>query len=486
VAACPLFPYQRDDYELVRREYARGARKILFVGPTGYGKGRFLTEFIINALRKGLDGPAVWVTHTTDLAEQARKALIQYGVPPEAIGLIVGGKRLHYDRPVQVAIAAKLLAVVARGGLLPKSRLVLLDEGHHFVADKWGAIARELMADGGFTLLLTATPERPDGRPMGDMAEAMVVGASVRRLQALKRLVPCLTIDPRGPSSRHLAAEPVDAYLKHAPGRMGILYGSSIEFVEGEARKFTEAGVPAAVVHHRTPDEKRSAIRESFSIQSEAPLRGAGFTDPVPRVLCDVGTMVEGSDVPPVSCIMLTQLHTHAGQYIQRGGRGLRWSDDAELYERTGLEPKCDLVLIDLTGNREQHGNLDDDREYSLEGKAIRRVGAGSDPTEMVCSKCGCVVERWNVVEKRKACPHCGALGREMTTIEVRERELEEAGRIASVPSKAKTFLFYLDEAKRNGHQRGFAIHRYKPRYGSLPWDDRDVWPHVKQAWETF
>ena len=470
----PLFPYQRELYEEVRAVYRHGARSVCVVLPTGGGKTRVCSEFIIQALRKGLDGPAVWVTHTVDLVDQARKALVAYGVPSESIGIIAGGSRIQYDKPVQVAIAASLIAIVAKGGLLPKSRLIVADEAHHFLADSWLPLLTGMRAPGGFVLLPTATPERSDGRPMGDIADAMVVGPSVKRLTAIKRLVPCLTIDPTGPASRHLAAEPLDAYQRHGAGRLAIVYGSSVPFLETEALKFSAEGIPATVIHAKTPRDKRRALLTAFENQTAEPLRREGYPDPAPKALMSAGTLVEGVDVPPVGCVILTQLHHHAGSYLQRGGRGLR-----------ACEGKEELTLVDLCGNREVHGNLEDAREYSLSGTAIRRASVDSDPTEQVCKSCGCVVERWAILNNRRRCPHCGELGRELTPIEVRERELEEAGRVAKVSSKAKTFLFFLRQAQQAGHDRGRAVHRYTSRYGDPPWGDREVWSQVKSAWEA-
>jgi DNA repair protein RadD len=482
VTAFPLFPDQRDVYESVREVYRKGARAVCLVCPTGFGKTRVCAEFVLRALAKGIEGPIVWVTHTTDLVDQARKALIKYGVPSDKIGTIAGGSTLRLDQPIQIAIMAKLLAIVAKGGALPKSRLIVADEAHHFVADTWKPLLKEMREPGGFVLLPTATPERADGRPLGDIADCMVVGPSVRRLTLLGRLVPCLTIDPKGHPSRHLAAEPLDAYLAHAKGRPGFMFGSRVEFLETEAAKFNAEGVAASVIHAKTSKEHRRALLDAFNLQSAAPLQRAGFSDLAPRVLMGVGTLAEGLDAPIASCVILTQLHKHPSQYLQKGGRGLRICPP-ELIAQTGLAPKENLVLIDLCGNREAHGNLDDEREYSLDGRPIRRSADPSETTEKVCGKCGAVVERWAMKDKRKMCPECGALGREMTAIEVRERELEEAGRIAKPSAKARTFLWYLHEAARAGHRRGRAVRRYVARFGEPP--PREVWAVARPAWEA-
>ena len=179
MAAQALRPYQQQGIDAAKQAYRGGARAILAVCPTGGGKTRIGVEFVKGALRKG--GNVIWLAHREELLTQARDRLIADGI--DRVGLIASGQRTVNAR-VQVASVQTLAARMNKG--LPPASVVVFDEAHHFVAAQWGAVAAAYKDS---TILgLTATPQRGDGRPLGDLFDHLVPISSVKELQA--------TIDP--------------------------------------------------------------------------------------------------------------------------------------------------------------------------------------------------------------------------------------------------------------------------------------------------
>ena len=88
-------------------------------------------------------------------------------------------------------------------GERPEADVVILDEAHHFVADAWGEVAKYYKD--ALVFGFTATPERGDGRPLGDMFTALVEAAKYSELLEGGWIVPCEIYAPqsRGGSGVH-------------------------------------------------------------------------------------------------------------------------------------------------------------------------------------------------------------------------------------------------------------------------------------------
>ena len=160
----------------------------------------------------------------------------------------------------------------------------------------------------------------------------------------------------------------------------------------------------------------------------------------------------------------------HPGMYLQSVGRVLR-----------AAPGKTHATIIDLTGNAlpppEGHGLPDADREYSLDGTAIKIRNKDTKDHQTICKVCGCVITTWRVnAENRRECPHCGALGKQLTPMTIEERPLHELGAIASPEAKVEAYKRLVLTAQARDYKPGWAAHRYRDLFGT--------WPHhsVKSA----
>jgi superfamily II DNA or RNA helicase len=246
---------------------------------------------------------------------------------------------------------------------LPPADLVIIDECHHAAAPTWAALAARY-ADARL-LGLTATPQRGDGAPLGDVFDDLVVGASIRELTEAGHLVPCRVYVPAGGevSGRRLACSPLEAYRRHAGGQRAVVFCGTVEHASEVAERFRADGVPTGTVTGSTPDDVRARTLAEFRVGEL-------------RVLTNVHVLTEGWDDPGCAVAILARSCDAASTYLQAVGRVLRPAPG-----------KDHAVLVDLAGVVEKHGLPDADRIYALTGRAISSGGQSLRQ----CAVCGAV-----------------------------------------------------------------------------------------------
>ena len=337
----PLRDYQSRAVDGVVAHARAGVRRVCLVAPTGSGKTRMGMEVVRRAIEKGKR--VLWVCHRNELVDQAIEAARHH------VGVLSAG----IVRPGPVPSASLLVATVQTLVNRDPARIadvVVWDECHHSEAQDWKRVLDPY--DGAHVVGLTATPERGDGAPLGDTFGALVVAAQYSELMGAGHLVPCKVIRPdRIMDGQDLAADPVESYLRFAPGKQGFLFASLVSQAQDLRERFVAAGVPAAVIEASTPKQDRDAALRAFK---------AGAL----RLLLNVFVLTEGVDVPAAEVCILARRPGHASTYLQMVGRVLRPAPG----KTTGL-------LIDLCGASWKHGMPGSDLEYSLDGKAIRPAG---------------------------------------------------------------------------------------------------------------
>jgi len=347
---------------------------------------------------------------------------------------------------------------------------ILTHNCHHFVASEWGCVAkgiRDIHGNPPAILGLTATPERGDGKPLGDLFDHIVPVSSVRELQATVDphtgravLVPCVVWRP-STKTKTLSQDPVAAYLSRAPGERAFCFCANVKHAEAVAAAFNAAGVPAATIHADTPWLLRRSRIEAFRTQSSAAQLAVGTLEKAPLVLCNVYCLTEGVDVPEASVCIIARGCGHAGMYLQMVGRVLR-----------SAAGKQRAVLIDLRGISHKHRLPEADREWSLEGKPISVSEAEQDAKPITCNSCDAEFGSWGINrDGSRYCPNCGesAPAQELPTISL--RELHEAGTAADEGTRLKALESLALQAVEKGFKPGWAAHEYRERFGD--WPDR-------------
>lgn len=434
-----LRPFQQSVHDQCIAAWKGGARTVLAVLPTGGGKTVLFSHII-----RSTHAPVCAIAHRSELVSQMSLTLARYGVRHRVIGprnLQKACSALHmreldrayYDPRSPVAVAG-VDTLINRGDelrdWLPAVRLVVMDEAHHVLREnKWGkAFAMFPNARG---LGVTATPLRADGMGLGvhadGVADAMIVGPTGRELIDMGYLTdyrvvaPPSDIDyshvPVGASgdyslpklrevvhaSNTIVGDVVRHYKKFADGQLGVTFNVDVEAAIEQAEAYRKAGVPAEVVHAKTPDDLRFNILRRFR-QGEI------------LQLCNVDLFGEGFDLSAVFSVSFVRKTESYGLYCQQFGRALRtmvdyggdWGalTDEERLSQIAASKKPHAIILDHVGNVARHGLPDVARQWTLDRRERKSRSAGTDVIPLrTCEnpECFAVFERFY-----KSCPYCG------------------------------------------------------------------------------
>lgn len=330
--------YQQRAHGSLNYLWAHGARSVVLVSPTGSGKTLMLARQVNDAIERR--ERVLWLVHTRDLVEQAVRDVGAI-VGRDRIGVIMSGHVGHAERLVQVA---SIQTMIERD-VQVAADLVVFDECHHAEAETYKHLVERLRPRallGG-----TATPERRDGKALGDMFEHMVVAAQYSELIRDQYLVPAYVLRPPSYLGSDLAMDPAEACARYCMGMKTFLFGRRVAEVSAYCKQIGRLGMRAESIDATTADVRRGDVLTSFRHGSLS-------------VIGNVYVLTEGVDVPAASACVIARSFSFSGTMLQATGRVLRPSSD-----------KTRALIVDLSGCTHRHGWPDDDREYSLQGKAI-------------------------------------------------------------------------------------------------------------------
>lgn len=410
---------------------ASQAQRVVLVSPTGSGKSLMGREWVRRKVAAGRR--VLMVAHRIELLTQFAGHMQAVGVTPS---IIAPGFPSDPFAPVQ---CASLDTLVARG-TVPEVDDVLWDECHHAAADTWAPVITQALHS-AHVLGLTATPQRSDGKPLGDIFGDMVVAANYSELLAAGHIVRCRVFRPETYLGSDFAQDPLEAYQKHGHGARGFVFCRSVKDAKELAERFTLAGVPAANIDGKMSTGKREGILDRFKTGEL-------------RLICNVFVLTEGFDVPDATVCMLARGAGHAGTYLQMVGRVLRPSAG-----------KDSAIFIDLPGVSHEHGLPTADREYGLSGRAIRTAGESLRN----CPKCGCTNR-----SLARVCIECGEpfprreyKGPKLWNLELLEY-FENVGELDTAPSSLKRAEWdrLVQVVSARSYGIGFAVQEFEKVFG--------------------
>ncbi len=431
-AAKPLRDYQSRAVADTEAAWSAGTRAVCLVAPTGSGKTRMGSELAVRFHVAHPDARVLWVTHRAELIDQSRDALEERGLD---VGILSARRAENTEADT---IVASWQTLVSRSTVRPAADLVIVDEAHHVAAEEWRTVLDAYPE--ALLLGLTATPQRKDGKPLGDIFGSLVVAAQYSELIRAGHLVPCRLRRPDEHIGPNLAKEPLDAYRAYALNKSCIVFARSIEAASELASEFTTAGYPAECISAETPALTRAEHVEAFK---------SGEL----RVLTCVYTLTEGFDHPATEACILARGCQHTGTYLQMVGRVLRPAPG-----------KTEAVVIDLPGVSHVHGIPTEDRQYRLDGKSI-----SSSAALRVCPECGYTWEP----NGDSTCPSCRWEPEKVEAPRPRiyDMDLEEVYAGADTPDDAKTreLRRLRSLAKERGWSLGFVAKEYEKLFGARP-----------------
>ncbi len=377
MSALVLRPDQ-DELRTKLRVALRSSASVLAFAPTGFGKtvlAAKLSELIFAAKKR-----VIFCVHRVDLITQTAKTFERMGL---VFSYIASG--YHYN-PYHRIFIASIATLKNRLGKIPAD-YIMVDEAHLSAAAGWAAVAKHYKERGAKLIGYTGSPERLDGKPLGNVWDVMVEGPSVRWLIEQGHLSRYRAFAPAGidlskvrsrggdyvaseiddiMSGRAVLAGAVKHWKTFAAGKRTIAFAPSVARSEQLAAEFRANGIRAVALDGETPQPVRSRAFHDFANREidmivNCQLFCEGF---------DLSAQVS-RDVT-VECVLDYSPTQSLAKHLQKNGRGLR---------ADGGDPH---ILLDLVGAFSRHGLPDDERQWSLDGRA-------KDDREikvMTCSEC--------------------------------------------------------------------------------------------------
>jgi len=435
--------YQKEMVAEARQTLAGGRKRVLLQAPTGAGKTIVFAHIAHRVAQR--DKRVVILVHRAELVRQTVDKLRLYGVEPD---LITAGTRDVARGHVAVASVQTLVRRLHQYQA-DYWDLIVVDEAHHAVAGTW---AKVLAAHPkAYVLGVTATPERLDGRGLGEAFDELVTGPAVRALIGGGWLADFVCYShPTGPDLSSvktrmgdfegggleaammrpgLLGDAVEHYAKHLGGKPAIAFATSIKHAEALAAAFTAGGWRAVSVDGTMADADRTA-------------RIRGLEDGSVQVLTSCELVSEGLDIPAVAGAILCRPTKSLSVYLQQVGRALRPKDHR-------------AVILDHAGNAARHGLPDTPHDWRLDskkrepGKALVRV----------CPACFAAVPA-----ACRVCPECGHVFaiKERKPLGTRNGQLVEMTQwhAGAKPRDCRSWAELQSLAKHLGFKKGWCYHK--------------------------
>ena len=351
----------------------QGVKSVLIQSPTGSGKTLLTAHMLGTSAERGM--PSWFIVHRRELIKQSAIAFDGEGIEH---GIISACFESNRTKLIQIA---SIQTLVRRFHKYRVPNLIVWDECHHIAANSWSKIFDQY--PNAFHIGLTATPERLDGTGLSKWFRRMVKGPTVPWLIQNGYLSPYKIYAPSSPDLHNVRTRmgdyvgtelqsivdkpkitgcAIDHYKKYADGKRAIVFCTSIVHSQHVVEQFLKAGVPAEHVDGETESGVRDEAIKRFR---------SGKT----KILSNVELFGEGFDVPCIEAAILLRPTQSLGLYLQQVGRSLRPS-----------EGKSHSIILDHAGNCSSHGLPDEEREWSLDGRAKKKKGTPN--TVRICPKC--------------------------------------------------------------------------------------------------
>lgn len=417
--------------------WRQGFKRPCIVIPCGGGKSIITAEMAKRTTDSGRR--VLFLVHRRELCEQIERTFTAWGVDMELCAV----------QMVQTACR--------RIQTLSEPCLIITDENHHCLAKSYRKVYDTFPK--AYCVGVTATPVRLNGGGLGDVNDKLIIGPSVRELIFRNCLADFdyyapqvadlsgLTRKSAGDFDMTQAAELLDSpaiygdilrhYRKLADGVKAICYCSTIAHSEEMAKRFRDAGIPAAHIDGNTPKDKRADIIQDFR-------------DNRLQILCNVDLISEGFDVPDCGCSILLRPTKSLTLFIQQAMRSMRY------------QPGKRAVIIDHVGNVHRHGLPDLDREWTLEPRPQK-----SQKNEIHVRQCPECYFTHNSAPK---CPNCGHVYQKTKEEILEEKKEQELVRMerrmaqVSRPEECRSAKELFAYAKKKGYKSGWAYHQAKAR----------------------
>ena len=400
-----LWPHQVEFLGDLRESLKHKAKSVVACLSTGGGKTVIASTMLQTATARGKH--TIFMVHRKVLIKQVSRTLTAIGVPHS---FIAAGYPYDPEALCHIAIVNTLSRRIDK--LAPPDFLIV-DEAHIMM----GNMAMKVIdwAKDAYTVCLTATPKRFDGKGLKRIAKELVLGKPMSWLIEHGYLSRYKYYAPAGQmqgiakikhgdydvtevarEGSRLIGDVVASYTQFAKGKKALLFAPTIQVSMEVVAAMEANGIRSAHLDGTDGEEVRVEAIEAFA---------NGDID----VLCNVALMTEGFDLSsyvgrevPIEAVILYTKTASVSKFLQIIGRGLR--------------PKpSPAIIIDHGNNYLEHGMPDDAREWSLEDSERKSKGTKGIVQIMTCKKC------YAVHKPAPVCPECGhthVMGRKVKIVD--------------------------------------------------------------------
>src|SRR5579859_212219 len=348
------YPFQEEILERLEAERERHDRwRNLLVAATGTGK-TVISAFDYQRLREERTAlRLLFVAHRREILEQSLgtfRTVLHDG----AFGdLYLGGGRLPNADHVFASIQA-LSRLDLEHVLDPKHfDMVIVDEFHHAEAPTYRKLLRHLKPS--ILLGMTATPERADSQDVTKWFDGRIA-ADLRLWDALQQGLLCpfqyfgiaddvdlsgvvwqrggysqeaLSTVYTGNDARVLKIlRALRQYISDPHHMRALGFAVSVEHADYMAKRFDQAGIPAAHLSGSTSTQERRVVLQKLR-QREI------------NIIFSVDLFNEGLDIPEIDTVLFLRPTESATVFLQQLGRGLR-----------RFRAKSGLTVLDFIGQQ--------------------------------------------------------------------------------------------------------------------------------------
>ena len=348
--AIQLRDYQLQSLEKINQAF-QSCQSVLFQMPTGTGKTVLFSALTHQYLQN--NKKVLIIVHRRELIDQAITHLRHYNI--EA-GTILSKVKPDSSLPIQVA---SIQTLTRREPF--HTDLVIIDEAHHSCASSYTKLW--LMFPDAKFLGVTATPIRLDNKGLGDVYDTLITSDSFHHFVKDKHLVPVRQYIGSLPDLKNVKMQAGDYNIKQLQPRVTTtsVIGGLIKSYESRALNkscivfavdvnhslqivelYRKHGYTAEHIDGDTPYLEREDILKRFKNKEI-------------QVLCNVGIITEGFDMPDCEVVQLARPTKSLGLYLQMTGRVMR-----------PAEGKKEGIVLDCAGLWRNFGTCQKPRKWHL------------------------------------------------------------------------------------------------------------------------
>lgn len=477
-----LWDHQVTALSKLRASAKLGRKRIVLQAPPGSGKTEVGVEVTKGARAK--NNTVAFTVPLLNLVNQTVARFEKRGIPAEDLGVLQGRhEKSNSGAPVQV-ISVQTLASRVKKESFPIANVVIVDEAHiqFKVIKQWMEERPEVTFIG-----LSATPW---SRGMADDWQDLQVVSTIPEmigegvLSPYRVFVPAEKPDLDGlpdnritkdyaegqlserMSEKRIVADVVKTWLEKGEGRPTLAFCVDRNHAAAICTQFEEAGVRAAYVDANTEMDERAEYM-------------TGLETGATKVICSIGTMTTGVDIPCVSCISYVRPTKSPILFVQSICRGLR-----------SYPGKTDCLILDHSTTTQRLGMVGDINFPELLPGRIEKASVSHETTLPLPRECEAC--HFLIPVKTFKCPNCGAVPVRRTSIISQPGELVEFTRDAidltpgqrrdnkalTSAEKRRFYAELLGYGANKGYAPGWAWHKYQVRFGGKPlYDPPPIWP---------